>query len=220
MDIRRDHGTRVGYNAFTRGSDGDDHAGRDGEIGMRVARWFGGMTVLVAVASGAVHAQPSGPGARIADYDKAINAIETGGGTLAARTARFVPVVSSYYDMPAIAALVVGPAWAKASAADKASAIEALTHHSAVSLARNFKGPGATGFIVDPTVIERAGSRIVKVTIGSDTLYYRMRGDRIVDVISGGVSQLALQRADIASTVASGGVGAMANRLRALDLAR
>ena len=187
---------------------------------MRISGRFGGMAALVAVVSGSVQAQSAGPVARIAAYDKAINGIETGGGTLAARTARFVPVVSSFYDMPAITALVVGPAWAKASAADKASAIEALTHHSAVSLARNFKGPGATGFTVDPAVIERAGSRIVKVTVGGDTLYYRMRSDRIVDVISGGVSQLALQRADIASTVASGGVGAMANKLRALDLVR
>ncbi len=188
---------------------------------MRDRAWFGMMmAAAVAAAAGPVQAQTAAPVARIAAYDKAINGVEAAGGGLAARTARFVPIVSSYYDMPAIAALVVGPAWARASAADRASAIEALTRHSAIALARNFKGPGATAFIVDPAVIERAGSRIVKVTVGNDTLYYRMRGDRIVDVIAGGVSQLALQRADIAATVASGGVGAMANTLRALDLAK
>lgn len=180
---------------------------------------FGGMMALAIAGASPVLAQ-SGPVERITAYDKAINGVETGGGALPTRTARFVPVVSSFYDMPAIAALVAGPAWAKASTADRSSAIEALTHHSAVSLARNFKGPGATAFTVDPTVIQRGGSQIVKVTVGGDTLYYRMRGDRIVDVISGGVSQLALQRADIASTVAVGGVGAMANKLRALDLTR
>jgi phospholipid transport system substrate-binding protein len=184
---------------------------------MRNSVWLSGLGVAIAVMGAPVQAQ-SGAVGRITAYDKAINGIETTGSPLAARTAKFVPVVSAHYDMPAIAGLVVGPAWAKASAADKSSAIEALTRHSAISLARNFKGPSATAFTVDPKVIERAGSQIVKVTVGSDTLYYRMRGDKIIDVISGGVSQLALQRADIASTVASGGVGAMANKLRALDL--
>lgn len=172
-------------------------------------------------AAAAGQAQAGGEVATVAAYGKAINAIETGGGAGAARTGAFTPLVRRYYDMPAIAALVAGPAWAKAGDADRAAAIAALTRHSAVSLARNFKGPGATRFRVDPVPIRRAGATLVKVTAGGgDTLYYRMRGDRIVDVISGGVSQLALQRADIASTVTAGGVAAMTRKLGELDTAK
>jgi phospholipid transport system substrate-binding protein len=144
---------------------------------------------------------------------------------LAARIDRFEPLVRAYYDMPAIAALVIGPVWAKTSAADRAAAIDALTHHSAVSLARNFASYGGERFVVDPTVVTRGASRIVRLTISSgksrDVLLYRMSqgegGWRIVDVIAGGVSQLAVQRADLASTVSSGGAAGVARRLAQID---
>lgn len=164
-------------------------------------------------------AQAGDPVARVKAYDARINAIETGGGTLAQRTEKFVPVVRDFYDMQAAAKLIAGPSWTKASAADRQAAITALTRHSAVQLAKNFKGPGATGFAVDPRPIARAGAQIVKVTAGSDVIYYRFGAAGIVDAISGGVSQLALQRADLASTLASGGVPAMTAKLRQLDAA-
>jgi phospholipid transport system substrate-binding protein len=162
------------------------------------------------------HAQAD-PVARVTAYDARINAIEKAGGGQAQRADKFEAVVRDTYDMPTIAGLIAGPAWARASAADRQAAIAALTRHSAVSLARNFKGPGATVFRVDPTPIERAGSRIVKVTAGTDTLFYRFGKGGIVDVISGGVSNLALQRADLAATLASGGVPAMTAKLKQLD---
>jgi phospholipid transport system substrate-binding protein len=167
------------------------------------------------------HAETGDPAARIGAYDDAVIAIMKAKLGTAARADRFEPVVKSYYDMPTIAALVAGPAWAKASAADKASAIAALTRHSAVSLARNFKEYDGTPFRVDPKVIVRGADSVVKVTIGGDTLFYRMRqaggGYKIVDVISGGVSNLALQRADLATTIQSGGLPAMVRKLGQLD---
>ena len=167
------------------------------------------------------HAETGDPAARIGAYDDAVIAIMKAKLGTAARADRFEPVVKSYYDMPTIAALVAGPAWAKASAADKASAIAALTRHSAVSLARNFKEYDGTPFRVDPKVIVRGADSVVKVTIGGDTLFYRMRqaggGYKIVDVISGGVSNLALQRADLATTIQSGGLSAMVRKLGQLD---
>jgi phospholipid transport system substrate-binding protein len=90
-----------------------------------------------------------------------------------------------------------------------------------VSLARNFKEYDGTPFRVDPKVIVRGADSVVKVTIGGDTLFYRMRqaggGYRIVDVISGGVSNLALQRADLATTIQSGGLPALVRKLGQLD---
>jgi len=173
----------------------------------------------------AVQAQASDPAAaRIGAYDDAVIGIMKAKLGTAARADRFAPLVKSYYDMPGIAALVVGPAWGSASASDKAAAIEALTRHSAVSLARNFKSFSGERFTVSPQVIARGAEKVVKVTIGSDQLFYRMRQAggswKIVDVISGGVSNLALQRADLASTVQGGGISAMVKKLGQLDAAK
>jgi phospholipid transport system substrate-binding protein len=171
----------------------------------------------------AVQAQAGDPAvAKIQAYDDGVIAIMKAKlGSTAARADRFEPLVKSYYDMPGIAALVVGPAWSSASASDKASAIAALTHHSAVSLARNFKSYSGERFTVAPQAIAHGAEKVVKVTINSDTLFYRMRqaggGWKIVDVISGGVSNLALQRADLAATVQSGGIPAMVKKLAQLD---
>jgi phospholipid transport system substrate-binding protein len=168
----------------------------------------------------AAQAQSSEPVAKIGAYNDAVIAIAKAKLPMPARTERFETVVKSYYDMPTIAGLVVGPAWSSASASDKASAIQALTHHSAVSLAKNFASYDGTPMQIDPKPIARAGSQIVKVTIGKDTLFYRMNsaggGLKIIDVISQGVSQLALQRADLATTV-SQGIPAMVKRLGQLD---
>ncbi len=186
-----------------------------------MTRTFRIAALLAAAVPAVAHAQATDPAARISAYDDAVIAVMKAKLGMAARTERFAPLVKSYYDMPTIAALVAGPSWAKASAADKAAAIEALTRHSAVSLARNFKNYDGTPFRVDTNVIQRGPDRVVKVTIGGDTLFYRMRpaagGYRIVDVISGGVSNLALQRADLATTIASGGLPAMVRKLAELD---
>ncbi|WP_419826605.1 ABC transporter substrate-binding protein [Sphingomonas sp.] len=178
------------------------------------------LALAIALAMPAVARAQSDPVARVTAYDARINAIEKAGGGQAQRTDKFEAVVRDTYDMPTIAELIAGSAWAKASPADRQAAIAALTRHSAASLAKNFKGPGATAFRVDPTPIDRAGSRIVKVTVGTDTLFYRFGRAGIVDVISGGVSNLALQRADLAATLASGGVAAMTAKLRQLDAAK
>jgi phospholipid transport system substrate-binding protein len=188
---------------------------------LRVSGTWAAAAALIAAIPATVSAQAADPVARIAAYDDAVIGVAKAKLGLAARIQRFEPVVRAYYDLPAIAALVVGPSWATASAADRAAAIAALGHHSAVSLARNFDGYDGTKFVVDPRPIDRAGTQIVKVTIGSDVLFYRMRQSadtwRIVDVISGGVSQLALQRADLAGTVRTGGIPAMVKRLGQLD---
>ena len=177
---------------------------------------------LAMAAPAAAQAQAGDPAAaRIGAYDEAVIAIMKAKLGTAARADRFVPLVKSYYDMPGIAALVSGPSWSNASASEKAAAIEALTRHSAVSLARNFKSYAGERFIVAPQVIARGPEKVVKVTIDSDQLFYRMRQAggswKIVDVISGGVSNLALQRADLATTVQAGGVAAMVKKLGQLD---
>lgn len=159
--------------------------------------------------------------ARAAAYDDALVAVMKQTLPMKPRVDRFRGIVSEYYDMPAIAALVAGPAWAGATAVDRAALIAALTRHSAISLAKNFGKYGGEKFLLDPAVQQRGDSAIVKVTIQSggsrDILYYRMRAGRIIDVVSGGVSQLAVQRSDVAATAASGGVAAVVKRLDQVD---
>ncbi|HEY0269904.1 MAG TPA: ABC transporter substrate-binding protein [Sphingomonas sp.] len=175
--------------------------------------------MVAAIPAGAI-AQANGPIARIAAYDEAVTGVAGAHLGLAARADRFEPIVRAYYDMPLIASLVIGPGWASASAAEKAAAATALARHSAMSLARNFNSADGLRFVVDPAPVARGGSEIVKVTIGGDTLFYRMHQAggqwRIVDVISGGVSQLALQRADLASAAAKG-IPALVKRLGEID---
>lgn len=170
--------------------------------------------------SAVAHADAGDPVSRIGAYDDAVIGIAKVKLPLSARATKFEGVVKAYYDMPTIASLVIGPGWASASAADKAAVIAALTRHSAVSLAKNFASYDGTPFKVDPKPIARAGSQVVKVTIGSDTLFFRMHQSgsewRILDVISGGVSQLALQRADLQTTVAQG-LPAVVKKLEQLD---
>lgn len=183
--------------------------------------------IAAAVFAGAVLSAPAlaDPAAdRLQAYDDQVIAIMKAKLPLAARVTRFESVVSAYYDMPTIASLVVGPAWASTSAADKSAAIAALTRHSAVSLARNFASYGGERFTIDPNVTTRGASRVVKLTIASgnstNVLLYQMRdsgGWRIVDVVADGVSQLAVQRSDLASTVASGGAAGLAKRLGEVD---
>lgn len=181
---------------------------------------------LAAIAMPAiVQAQSVEPTARIALYNDALIGIMKAKGGLSARTEKFEPIVREYYDMPTVAQLVVGPKWATSSPADREAAMAALVHHSAITLARNFSSYGGEKFVIDPAVISRGASKVVRVTIVSsdskDVLLYQMRmgpgGWKIVDVISGGVSQLAVQRADVAGAVASGGAAGLAKQLGKLD---
>ena len=171
-------------------------------------------------APAAVRAQASGAVARIQAYNGALNAVMKAGGSTAKRADGFEPVVRDYYDMPAVAGLVVGPPWAKMSAAERASIVRALTRHSAVSLARNFTSTGET-FTTSPVAVARGSFQLVSVKVGTDTLVYRLResggGWKIIDAQAQSVSQLAIQRADLAGTVASGGAAGLVKRLKQLD---
>lgn len=185
------------------------------------------LAFAIAATPSLVQAQSAEPAARIARYNDAVTDIMKSKSSLAARTQRFEPIVREYYDMPTIAPLVVGPKWATSSPADREAAIGALVHHSAITLARNFSSYSGEKFVIDPAVISRGASKIVRVTITSsdskNVLLYQLRegksGWTIVDVISGGVSQLAVQRADLAAAVAAGGAAGLARQLARLDSA-
>ncbi len=180
------------------------------------------IALLAPVAALAATADPA---ARIRSYNDGVVAIMKAGLPTEARAQRFETLVREHYDMAGIAALVVGPKWQTASAADKQAAVTALTRHSAVQLAKNFTSFGGERFLTDTDVATRGTSSVVKVTIqskaASNLLQYRLRqaaGEwRIIDVVSEGVSNLALQRAELASTIASDGIAGMARKLAEKD---
>ena len=176
----------------------------------------------------AARAETADPAAAVGAYNDGIVRIMKADAAKPARVERFEALLRAHYDMAAITALVVGPKWAAASAAERDAAVAALTHHSAIALASNFAGYNGERFSVDPKVIERGTGRVVRVTIASpghsDTLLYRLApasgGWKIVDVIAEGVSQAAVQRAEFARTVAAGGVAELTRRLAEIDAAK
>lgn len=180
---------------------------------------------LALLAPVAALAAAADPAARIRSYNDGVVAIMKAGLPAEARAQRFETLVRDHYDMAGIAALVVGPKWQAASAADKQAAVTALTRHSAVQLAKNFTSFDGERFLTDSEIATRGTSSIVKVTIqsksGSNLLQYRLRQAgsdwRIIDVVSDGVSNLALQRAELAGTIASDGIAGMARKLAAKD---
>ena len=148
--------------------------------------------------------------------------------SLSARAAKLLPVVRATHDLGAMAARVVGPAWASASATDRAALIETFAKHSAVSYAANFASFAGERFVIDPAVAARGEDRVVRTRIvassGGAALDYRMRsgaeGWRITDIYADGISQIAVQRSEFASTIAAGGIAALVRKLDAADAAR
>lgn len=180
--------------------------------------------MLATIAPAMVQAQPADPAVqRIEAYNQALVGVMKQGKALGlrGRAERFQPIVEQYYDNQAIAALVAGAGWAKASAGDKAALVAALTRHNAVSHAGNYKSYDGERFATDGKSVVRGSDRLVRVRIGTTQIVYRLRQTggqwKIVDVVADGISQIAVQRADFASTVASSGVGGLAKQLTAMD---
>lgn len=184
-----------------------------------------GIATVAFLTAAAAPAEVADPAARLTAYNEAVVTIMKARLDLPKRVARFETLVKSHYDMPGIAALVVGPKWAATPADDRATAVAALTRHSAVALAKNFVSFDGERFVTDPKMVARGTSSLVKVTIaskgGSDVLQYRLRQSggewRIIDVVAEGVSQTTLQRAEFAATIARDGVAGMARALAVRD---
>ncbi len=187
-------------------------------------RFFPAVAMLLLIA-----AAPD-PSAPVSALDDALLASMKAGraATLGARTAKLLPVVRATHDLGAMAAKVVGPAWATTPAADRAALVDAFARHSAVSYAANFASFSGERFVVDTAVAARGEDRVVRTKIvakdGGAALDYRMRsgpeGWRITDIYADGISQIAVQRSEFASTIAAGGVAALVKKLDAADAAR
>jgi phospholipid transport system substrate-binding protein len=145
---------------------------------------------------------------------------------LQGRYKKLAPVVEETFDLPTMAQLTVGPAWAMMSEQDRGDIDQAFERLTVANYAKNFASYEGQKFSVDPDVKMRNDDKIVETKlIGADgktiPFNYRMHmvdGKwKILDIyLNGYVSQIALRRSDFASTVASAGAPGLVKRINDL----
>jgi phospholipid transport system substrate-binding protein len=139
------------------------------------------------------------------------------GGTAVSSAERFdrlKPVIERVFDLPAMTAFAVGPAWASFSAADQQATVTSFERLTVASYAHNFRQFNGERFEVASGVVTRGQdevvqSRLLPASGAPVNLSYRLRATggawRIIDVYYGAVSQLTIRRADFSASVAAGG---------------
>jgi len=167
------------------------------------------------------------PIAQIESLDKALLDAMKSGETVGVteRSRKLAPVIESVFDLRAMTAFAVGPAWAGFSAEQQEATVAAFTRLMVASYASNFHSFGGERFEIDPTVVARGSDRIVQTRLQSPqkapvSLVYRMHEAggawRIIDVYYGAVSQLSIRRSDFAASIGSGGAAELIAHLNSL----
>lgn len=191
------------------------------------------LAVLVALA--ALAFAPMVSGARSADpaagqverLDSALLTSMKAGKSLdvKGRYRRLAPVISRAFDLPAMTAFAVGPAWGEFTKAQQRAAIQAFTRLTVASYAANFASYAGETFEVDPNVQVRGPEKVVQTRLirpGGPVvgLVYRVHRQggawKIVDIDFGGISQLSVRRADFATAIAQGGAPALIAHVQSL----
>jgi phospholipid transport system substrate-binding protein len=181
--------------------------------------------VLVLGASAAVAAPD--PTAQVETLDNALlNSMKSGGTVgIVERSRKLAPVIESVFDLRAMTAFAVGPAWAGFSAEQQQAIIAAFTRLTTASYASNFHSFSGERFEIDPTVVARGTDRIVQTHLQAPpkapiSLLYRMHqvdgSWKIIDVYYGAVSQLSIRRSDFAASIGSGGAAELIAHLNSL----
>jgi phospholipid transport system substrate-binding protein len=158
-------------------------------------------------------------------YDALVASMKSGG-TAKSRYEKLKPAVEKAFDLPAMTATAVGPAWASASDADKKALTDAFSRMTIANYAKNFDSYGGEKFTVEPASIARGSDHFVKSTMktSKETIAFNYRTHqvgsewKITDVyLAGNISQMAQKRSDFAATLASGGPQGLAKRINALS---
>jgi phospholipid transport system substrate-binding protein len=194
-------------------------------MGMRPRRGLGLAAWLLV---GAAHASVDPAANQIESLDNALLESMKAGPTLtiAQRYRKLAPVIELTFDLPAMTAFAVGPAWGNFSAEDKQATIAAFTRLTIASYAHNFAGFDGERFEIQPEVVARGVDKIVQTHLipphsAPVSLMYRMRESagswKIIDVYYGAISQLTTRRADFAAPITSGGAASLIAHLNALS---
>ena len=198
----------------------------------RFGRRMVGIAAMIALASIAGHgrAMAAGGGATIQGLYANLLGTMKNGSTLgeSGRFAQLEPVIRSSFDLPVMARLSVGPAWAGLSAAQQQQVIDSYGRYISATYADRFDSydgqqlqvtgerPGPSGDIVS--------SRIVKANGEPVELDYLMRQDsgswQIADIyVDGTISEVATRRSEFAAIIRNQGVDGLIEALnRKADL--
>ena len=192
-----------------------------------VALALGSSPLLSGIPLQPAYAQGADPAvAQVQGFYDALTASMKSGGTAKSRYEKLKPTVEKAFDLPAMTAAAVGPAWATASDADKKALIDAFSKMTIANYAKNFDSYSGEKFTVEPASIVRGSDHFVKSSLktSSETIAFNYRlhqvgADwKITDVLlAGNISQMAQKRSDFATTLASGGPSGLAKRINALS---
>lgn len=141
------------------------------------------------------------------------------------RYAELKPAVEQTLDIPTMARIASGPAWAGMTQAQRDEIIQAFTRLTVASYAHNFVGWSGEHFTMDPNVEVRGQDKVVQTHLLSKSdpvsLAYRMRQTptgtwKAIDIYyNGSISELTTRRSDFQATLAAGGPKALAEHLNA-----
>lgn len=142
---------------------------------------------------------------------------------LEGRRKKLAPAIEQAYDIPLMAAKVLGRHWRDLSDEDKGRWVETFRQITVSTYAERFDGwSGEELLVIDATVGAR-DTRIVHTKIGQPNadavdIHYRMKERqgrwRIIDVyLNGTISELALRRSEYGSVIKADGLAVLIERL-------
>src|SRR6185437_11650430 len=164
-----------------------------------LAMALAGAPILAAAPLQPVQAQAADPAvAQVQGFYAALQASMKAGGSAKSRYDKLKPAVEKAFDLQAMTAASVGPAWASASDADKKALVDAFSRMTIANYAKNFDSYGGEKFTVEPASIVRGSDHFVKSTMktSNETIAFNYRlhqvgSDwKITDVLlAGNISQ-------------------------------
>jgi phospholipid transport system substrate-binding protein len=119
--------------------------------------------------------------------------------------------IASAFNVPVMAATIVGQSWKDMTDEEHRSVAAALQRYLLARFASEFDAYHGEQFRIEPEVQTRGQDKLVRTRVAGQSgeatqLYYRLRyyqgSWRIIDVYYDGISQLATQRADLAAVAA------------------
>jgi phospholipid transport system substrate-binding protein len=171
-----------------------------------------------------------GARAPIESFYRALDASMKAGGSLTfdARKQRLAPAVGSTFDLPLMAAKVLGRHWRSLPAADQKRWIEAFSGLTLKTYAEQFAEDSGLRFEVGTVQAAPAGTALVRtqLTRADDepvAIDYRLRpvagGWRVIDIfLNGTVSELALRRSEYTSVLERDGFVTLVSTLQTRSL--
>ena len=146
------------------------------------------------------------------------------------RRAKLAPVVDGTFDLPLMAAKVLGRHWQTLSPADQKRWQDAFAALTVKTYAERFAEDSGLGFEIDAVQAAPRGTALVRTRLvrpkqAPVAIDYRMRPDgaswRVIDIfLNGTVSELALRRSEYSSVVERDGFEALVSSLRSRSLVR